>query len=143
MRAALNEVELSATALARWLSSTRSETKACRAGASNAVTQPSRKAKPYTCHSSTTPSSVTTPSPSASSPAAPCVNNSSLRRSRWSVAQQVSGSSNGGGPSCSAITMPNAVALLSVSTTSTSQSCPVRCIQVPTFDTSAPIAQTL
>ncbi len=45
MRAALNEVEFSATALDRWSSTTSSETKVWRAGASKALTHPSAKAK--------------------------------------------------------------------------------------------------
>ncbi len=53
----------------------------------------------------------------------------------------VQGSSRMCGPYCSAITMPTAVALWSVSSVSTSQSCAMRCIQVPTFDTRAPAAQ--
>ena len=46
------------------------------------------------------------------------------------------------GPNCSAITMPTAVAFLWVSSVRTSQSWAVRCIQVPTLETSAPPAQT-
>ena len=142
MRAALNEAEFSATALARSSSSTRSDTNACRAGASNAVTQPSNSAKPYTCHSCTTPVRVTSPRPSASRPAAPWVSISSLRRSMWSAAKPDNGNSSKGGPNCNAITVPTAVALCWVSTVSTSQSCPMRCIQVPTLDTSAPAAHS-
>ena len=44
IRAALNEVELSATALDTSASTTRSDTNVWRAGASNAVTHPSRNA---------------------------------------------------------------------------------------------------
>ena len=44
IRAALNEVEFSATAFDRSASATRSETNVWRAGASNAVTQPSKNA---------------------------------------------------------------------------------------------------
>ena len=40
------------------------------------------------------------------------------------------------------MTTPTAVALLWVSSVSTSQSWAVRCIQVPTLETSAPAAQT-
>ena len=50
----------------------------------------------------------------------------------------VQGSSRMWGPYCSAITMPTAVALWSVSSVSTSQSCAMRCIQVPTLETMAP-----
>ena len=142
MRAALKEAEFSATALASMSSLTRSDTKACRAGASNAVTQPSNNANPYTCQSCTVPVRVSTPRPSASRPAAAWVKSSSLRRSRWSAAKPVSGNSSSGGPNCSAITVPTAVALCRVSTVSTSQSWPMRCIQVPTLDTSAPAAQS-
>ena len=45
IRAALNEVELSATALGRSASPTSSATKVWRTGASNAVALPNRKAK--------------------------------------------------------------------------------------------------
>ena len=44
IRAALKDVELSATAFATSASATRSETKVCRAGLSNAPTQPSKNA---------------------------------------------------------------------------------------------------
>ncbi len=45
IRAALNEVELSATALCRSASPTSSATKVWRTGASNAAALPNRKAK--------------------------------------------------------------------------------------------------
>ena len=45
IRAALNDVELSATALDNPASPTSSETKVWRIGVSNAVAQPRRKAK--------------------------------------------------------------------------------------------------
>ncbi len=51
MRAALNDVEFNATAFDSSASETRSETNVCRAGASNAVTHPSRSANTYTCQS--------------------------------------------------------------------------------------------
>src|SRR3546814_11371270 len=63
IRAALKEAEFSATAFARSSSLTRSDTNACRAGASNAVTQPTNNAKPYTCQSYTTPARVSRPTP--------------------------------------------------------------------------------
>ena len=44
IRAALNDVELRATALGTFSSTTRSETNVWRAGASKAVTHPSRTA---------------------------------------------------------------------------------------------------
>jgi len=44
IRPALNDVEFSATAFDRLASPTSSVTKVCRAGASNAVTHPSRSA---------------------------------------------------------------------------------------------------
>ena len=63
---------------------------------------------------------------------------SSLRRSMRSATSPVSGSSSSCGPNCSAIVTPTAVASSSVSWVRTSQSWAMRCIQVPTFDTSAP-----
>ena len=65
---------------------------------------------------------------------------SSLRRFSRSAAKPVKGNSTSCGPNCSAITMPTAVALWFVRWVSTSQSWAVRCIQVPTLDTSAPAA---
>lgn len=53
MRAALKELELSATAFEISVSSTNSETKVCRAGASNAAVQPWPSANTYTCHNFT------------------------------------------------------------------------------------------
>ena len=141
MRAALNDVELSATALESRRSETSSATKVWRAGASNAVTHPSRNAKTYTCQSCTTPVTVSRPSPSASTAWADCVTSRSLRRSKWSAAKPVKGKSTIAGPNCSAITMPTAVALCGVSSASTIQSWAVRCIQVPTLETNAPLAQ--
>lgn len=73
---------------------------------------------------------------------AACVAMSSLRRFNRSAARPVKGSNANCGPNCSAITMPTAVALWSVRCVSTSQSCAVRCIQVPTLDTSAPAAHS-
>ena len=85
---------------------------------------------------------VSSPRPRASSPIAAWVAIRSLRRSKWSAANPVHGKSSTCGPNWSAITTPTEVALLWVRPVSTSQSCAVRCIQVPTFDTSAPPAQT-
>ena len=68
-----------------------------------------------------------------------------IRIRRWSkrsATRPVIGSSTTCGPNWSAITRPTATASLSVSTVSTSQSWAVRCIHVPTFETSAPAAQT-
>ncbi len=141
MRAALNEVELSATAFARSSSPTISETNVWRTGASKAVTQPSRKANTYTCHSCTWPLIHNIPRPSASKPMAACVHSNNFLRSSKSAAMPVRGSNNNCGPNCKAMTMPTALALCYVNSLSTSQSCAVRCIQVPIFDTKAPPAQ--
>ena len=84
--AALNEVELSATALDRSASSTRSDTKVWRAGASKAVAQPDRRANRLTCQSRTNPVTVSNPSAKASAPMMACVVMRSLRRSIWSAA---------------------------------------------------------
>ena len=140
MRAALNEVELRPTAFESSASPTSSDTKTCRAGASNAVTHPSRNAHVYTCHRRTTPVTVSRPSASASTPIAACVAKRSFRRSSRSAARPVTGRSSTCGPNWSAITVPTDVALWFVSSVRTSQSCAVRCIHVPTFDTTAPIA---
>ncbi len=139
-RAALNDVELRPTALDRSSSGTISDTNACRTGASNAVTHPRRKASTYTCHSWTTPLIVRSPKTRAQRPSAVCVAKRSLRRSRWSAAKPVTGSRSSCGPNCRAMTTPTAVALLRVSCVRTSQSCAVRCIHVPTLDTSPPAA---
>ena len=140
IRAALNDVELSPTALERSASSTSSETNVCRAGESKAETQPSRNANTYTCHNCTSPATVRMPSPRASAPMAAWVAKTSFRRSRWSAAKPVNGSNRTCGPNCSDMTTPTAVALWWVSWVRTIQSWAVRCIQVPTFDTSAPPA---
>ena len=68
MRAALNEVELRPTAFDKSSSPTNSETKVWFAGESKAVVQPSRNANTYTCHSSTSPVTVSIPKPSAKHP---------------------------------------------------------------------------
>jgi len=74
-------------------------------------------------------------------PIAVCVARRSFRRSSRSAASPVSGRRSTSGAYWSAITVPTAVALRSVSCARTIQSCAVRCIQVPTFDTIAPNAQ--
>ena len=142
MRAALNDVEFNPTAFERSCSPTSSATNVWRAAESNALTHPSRNANRYTCHKRANPDRVRIPKPSARSPIVACVAISTLRRSKVSAANPDNGSISACGPNCSAITMPSAVALLWVSSASTSQSCAVRCIQVPTLDTSAPAAQT-
>ncbi len=86
IRAALKEVEFSATAFDRSASPTSSDTKVWRAGASNAEAQPSRNANTQTCHNCTTPATVSRPSASASAPMAAWVPISSRRRSRRSAA---------------------------------------------------------
>ena len=81
------------------------------------------------------------PRPSASKPMAACVNSNNFLRSSKSAAMPVRGSNSSCGPNCKAMTMPTALALCCVNSLSTSQSCAVRCIQVPIFDTRAPPAQ--
>ncbi len=141
MRAMLNDVEFSATALDRSRSPTSSETKVWLAGPSNAVTQPSSNANAYTCHSATAPNRVSRPSVSASTNMTDCVTTRMRRRSKRSAAEPVNGSSTMCGPNCSAITTPRLVALCCVSCVRTSQSCAVRCTQVPMLETSEPAAQ--
>ena len=140
IRAALNEVEFSATAFDRSFSSTRSETKVWRAGESKAVTQPSRNANTYTCQSWTSPVTTRIPSPRARAPMEAWVANRSFLRSSRSAARPVRGKRRSWGPNWSAMTTPMAVAFLWVSWVNTSQSCPMRCIHVPTLDTMAPLA---
>ncbi len=67
---------------------------------------------------------------------------STFRWSKRSATSPLSGSSSNCGPNCRAITKPTAAASWLVSWVSTTQSCAVRCIQVPTFETRAPAAQT-
>ena len=141
MRAMLNDVEFRPTALDRSRSPTSCDTKVWLAGPSKAVTQPSSRANAYTCHSATTPASVNTPSVNASTNIADCVAMRMRRRSKRSAAEPVKGSSTMCGPNCSAITTPRLVALWWVSCVSTSQSCAVRCTQVPMLDTSEPANQ--
>ncbi len=62
----------------------------------------------------------------------------SLRWLKWSAAKPVQGRKSSCGPNCRPVTMPTCAALCCVSWVSTSQSCAMRCIQVPMFDTSEP-----
>jgi len=70
------------------------------------------------------------------------VANSSRRWLNRSAAKPVHGSSSSCGANCSAMTTPSADAFWWVSWVSTSQSWAVRCIQVPTLETSAPAAHS-
>ena len=142
MRAPLKDAAFSATAFEAFSRVTTSETKACRAGLSNAVTTPSASAKPYMIGSVIMPVRIMTPSAIASSSRMPWVTISSLRRSKRSATQPVTPTSSSGGANCSAIVMPIAAASLSVSSVSTTQFWAVACIQAPMFDTSAPMNQT-
>ena len=103
-----------------------------------AVTHPSASANRYTCHSCACPLSTRTPSPAASTPWPTCVAISSLRRSTRSASSPAYGDSRSTGANCRAVVMPTATPDSSVSSVRTSQSWATRCIQVPTFATSAP-----
>ncbi len=78
------------------------------------------------------------PRPSPSSAIAVCVMNSTVRRLKRSATIPVMGSKSSWGAKLSAVVMPSAVASLSVSWVSTSQSWATRCIHAPVFETSAP-----
>ena len=73
-------------------------------------------------------------------PADNCVMISTMRLLKRSEITPASGASTRIGPNCRPVVMPTAIAELSVSTVSTSQSWATRCIQVPVFEMMAPAA---
>ena len=142
MRAPLKDAAFSATALDAFSRVTTSETKACRAGLSKAVTTPRARAKPYMIGRVMSPVRIMRPSAIASSISSPCVTIRSLRRSKRSATHPVTPTSRSGGANCSAIVTPIAAASLSVSSVRTTQFWAVACIHAPMFETSAPMNQT-
>ena len=133
MRPVLKIVELMPTALTRSSLPTISTTNDCRIGLSTAVIKPSIVASTSTCQNCTTPVTASTPSTSATSACAVCVASSSRRLLPRSASMPPHRPSTSDGPNCSAVTMPSAVPELVSS--STSQSCATRCIQVPVSET--------
>ncbi len=99
---------------------------------------PSPRAKANTIQSVTTPVRVTAAIPSPRMAMEIWVSISSVRRSIRSATSPVTGSRSSCGPNWRAIVTPTAVASSSVSSVRTSQSWAMRCIQVPTFETTAP-----
>ena len=138
MRARLNDAELRATALGSMAFGTISFTNAWRAGVSNAPPVPNRNASTYTCQVCTQPNTASTPSTAAVLPMANWVTISTLRFEKRSAITPAMGENSRIGRNCRPVVMPSAPALpVSVRT---SQSWATRCIQVPTFDTSEPVA---
>ncbi len=64
---------------------------------------------------------------------------STLRRSNRSAITPATGARSSTGANCRPVTIPTATPELSVSWVRTSQSWAMRCIQVPVFDTRAPV----
>ncbi len=123
----------SPTALATSSGPTISMTKLCRAGMSRASAMPVSSASPPTIQSSTTPAAVTTPRPSANTPADVCVTISSRRLSTRSASTPAHGPSTRMGPKSTATIEPSATAL-SVSSRTSHESA-TDCSQVPLIDT--------
>ncbi len=107
-------------------------------GASNAFAMPKQAAKASISGSVITCVSSSTATHSASTMSVDCVTNRIRRRSNRSATRPVRPTSTRGGPNCSAIVAPIAVASLWVSSVSTTQSCAVDCIQPPMFEMIAP-----
>lgn len=128
--------ELRLTAFCSWSGPTISDTKDCRAGLSTTVAMPTAKAATYTCHTWTCPESVSTASASPVTAIDVCVRNSSRRFGNRSTSTPPYNPNSSIGRNCSAIVTPTAVD--DPARLSTSQSCAIRCIQVPMFDTTWP-----
>ena len=137
-RAMLNDAEFRATAFDACSRLTISVTIACRAGLSIAFAMPTPRAMTSMIGRVIRPVSSSVPISTDSSARAVCVTSSSFCRSKRSAIQPETPASTSGGPNWQAIVNPTAVASWFVSSVSTTQSCAVDCIQVPTFDTSAP-----
>ncbi len=136
--ALLNAAELRATAFAALSLPTRSETKVCRAGLSNAVPTPKQNASTNMSGSVITPLSSRMPIVSAIDASVAWVTRSRFRLGKRSATQPVMPTRSSGGPNCSARQMPIAAASSWVSTVSTVQLSAVDCAQEPTFETSEP-----
>jgi hypothetical protein len=125
----LKPAEFNPIALVICSGGTISLTNACRAGTSNALADPNRNASRYTCHVCTAPVTAKMPRAAAVRP-----------REYRSARTPAKADSSKVGRNCRPVVMPNAPAL--PVSTSTSQSCATRCIQVPVFEMSEPMAKS-
>ena len=137
IRDALNSIELSATALIRCSRPTSSTTNDWRTGLSIAVMMPWIVASTYTCQSWIAPVPTSMAKTAAWSSAATCVIVTRRCLGQRSVITPPISESNSTGRNWSAVTRPSAKG--EWVSWSTSQSCAVRCIQLPVWEIIWPI----
>ena len=112
----------------------------CRIGASIAETHPKANERMYTQARVAIPATSSTPRIRAHNAMVVWVAMRSLRLSNRSASAPAGSDTMAVGPNCKAMTMPTATPLPPDSS-STSQSWAMRCIQVPTSETTCPPAQ--
>jgi hypothetical protein len=108
MRARLNVVEFSATALVSCSLPTISPTNDCRTGMSNAVNTPNTKHSTYTCHSTASEVTSSTPSTSAHDAMPDWTNISRRRLSYRSASTPAHSVSSNIGANCNVTATPSA-----------------------------------
>jgi hypothetical protein len=135
--AVCTSVELRATALTRSSRPTISMTKVWRAGMSSALVIPSRRAKPSTCHGSTTPDATSTASAKARTIAIVWVAAIVGRFGSESATIPPNRPSTSRGPNWAATSRPSMNG--SLVRVRTSHACAARCMWVPMSETSWPV----
>ncbi len=137
VEAPLKMMDCSDTAFIRSAGGTSDGISAERAGWSKLSAAPEQNAVTTTIHSRTSPVSVSTPSPAASSSRKLCVTISSRRLSNRSAMAPPTGANRKKAAACASDTVPSASADPPVRC-KTSSACATICIQVPTAETKRP-----
>ena len=137
--ARLKTALFSAIAFGRSARPTISMANDCLVGLSTTVARPSPNASTYTCQIRTVPVTASTPRINARPPMVAWVTIRTRRLGYRSAIIPPHRLNSSRGRNCSPVAIPTATPLPCVSS-STSQSCATRCIQVPVFEITCPVA---